>query len=152
MSIYHNIAERTHLPLKSYPNYHLSFLKTKRVNILASHLLLFMIHQIMSMPKNILNFLILVVMVSLLLHLIMMLIPSLLIYLRHWSTMIYMSMKSKPPRFPRHFSLSWWLCEVLAILRFVSLLIRKLLKHARLLITLCFAFNINPTIRLHFLH
>lgn len=40
------------------------------------------------------NFLILIVVISLLLHLIMILIQLLLICLRHWSTMIYMSIET----------------------------------------------------------
>lgn len=78
--------------------------ETQRVNFLTSHLPLCTIHKIMRMMKNIPNFLILVVMISLLLHPIMMLIQSLLICLRHWSMMIYLSTKLKPPRLSRHFS------------------------------------------------
>lgn len=74
MSVCHYIAERTHLPSKIFPIYHLSFFKAQRVNILDSHLPLCTIHQIMRIPTNILDFMILVFMISLLLHLIMMLI------------------------------------------------------------------------------
>lgn len=104
MSVYHRNAERTHLPLKIHPICHLSFLKTWRVNIFASHLPLYLIHQIMRMSASILNFLILVVVISLPLHLITMLIQLSLICLRDWSTMIYLSTKLKPHRLLRHFS------------------------------------------------
>ena len=132
-------AERTHITLKIWPISHLSFLKTQRVNIFSSRLPLYPIHQFLRMPTNISNFLILVILIYSLPHLIMTLIPSLLIYPRHWSTMIYLSTKLKPLRLSRHFSLSWWLCQALAVLRLASLLVRKFLKHSRLLITLCFA-------------
>lgn len=88
MSVCHYSAKRPHLPLKSYPIFHLSFLKTRSVNILVSRLPHCMIHQIIRMLTNILNFLILVVMISLLLHLITMLIHSFLICLRHWSMIV----------------------------------------------------------------
>lgn len=105
MLVCHFIEERTHLPLKIYPTYHLSLWKTKRVNILASHLPLYMIHQIMRISTNILNFLIMVVVIFVLLHLIMMLIHSLLICLSHRSPMIYLLTEWKPRRLSRHFSL-----------------------------------------------
>ena len=59
------------------PICHLSLVKTKRVNIFGYHLPLCLIHQIMRMATNILNFLILVVVIYSLPHLIMMLIQSL---------------------------------------------------------------------------
>lgn len=151
MLVYRYSADKTHLPLKIHSICHLSFLKTQRVDIFASHLPLCLIHQIMRMPTNILNFLILVVMIYPLPHMIMMLI-QVLIYLRHWSVMIYLLTKTKPLSVQRHFSLRWWLCQVLAVLRLVSLLGKKLLKHSRLLITLYFSPRINQTPRFLFLH
>lgn len=149
MSICHYNVERTYLPRKIHSMYHLSFLKKQRVNIFTSHLPFCPIHQIMRMLTNILIFMILVVVIYPLPHLIMMLIQLLSIYPRHCSTMIYLSMKSKPHTLSRHFSPSWWLCQALAILRLVSLPVRKLLKHSRLLITLFFALKINQTPRFH---
>lgn len=86
--------------------FHLSFPKMQRVNILASHQPLYMIHQIMKMQTNILNFLIVFVMIYFLLHLITMVIHSLLIFLSHPSSMIYLLMKWKPHEISRHFSSS----------------------------------------------
>lgn len=91
MPVYHYIVETTHLPLRICPIYHLSFLKTQRVNILAFHLPLCMIHQIMRISTNITNFLIVVVMIYVLLHLSTMLLHSLLIFLSYQSLMIYLS-------------------------------------------------------------
>lgn len=152
MSICHYMAERTYLLLKISAICHLSFLKTKRLNILDSHLPLNMIIQIMRMLTKIVNFFILVVMISLLLHPIAMFIHSLLICLSHRSMMIYLSKMSKPRILSRHLRLTWWLCQALAIPRLVFLLIRMLFKHKRLLITLFFSFKINLTLRFHFLH
>jgi len=118
MSVCNHSAYQTHPLLKIHPVCHLSFLKTQRMNIFASHLPLYPIHHIMRMMTRNLNFLIFLVVISLLLHLIMMLIQSLLIDLRHWSTMIYLSM-----------SQSWCLCQAIIVLRLVSLPVRKLLKH-----------------------
>lgn len=129
MSVCHYSVERTHLLREIHPIYHLYLLKTPRVNIFSSHLPLCPINQIMMMSINISNFLILVFMIYSLPHLIMLLIQSLLIYIRHWSTMIYLSTKSKPLRLSRSFSPSWWLCQDLTILGLVSLPVRKLLKH-----------------------
>lgn len=123
-----------------------------RVNILASNLPLCMIHQIMRMPKNILNFLIMVVMISILIQLITMLIHSLLICLSHFSLMIYLLKKWKPRRLSKHFSLRLWLSQALTVLRLVPLLIRKFEKLLRLLITHLYALNINPIHKFRFLH
>lgn len=152
MSACHYIVKRTHLPLKLCPICHLSFMKMQRVNFLASHLPLCMIHQIMRMPMNILNFLIVVVMIFVLLHFITMLIHSLLIFISHWSLMIYLLTEWKPRRMSRHFSLGRWLCQALVVLRLVPLLIKKNSKHPRFLITLCFTLKINQTPIFRFLH
>lgn len=106
MSACHYIAERSHLPLKIRPICHLSFLKTQRVNFLVSHLPLYMIHQIMRMPMNKTNFMIVVVVISVHLRLITMLIHLLSIFLSHWTSIIYLLTKWKPHRLSRHFSLS----------------------------------------------
>jgi len=55
---------------------------------------------------ELLNFLTMVVVISLVLHLITMTIHSLLIYLSPWSPMIYLLTMWKPCGLPRHFSLS----------------------------------------------
>ena len=144
--------ERDNNLLRIHLIFHLLFPKMHRMNIFSSHLPLCMIHQIMRMPTNIQNFLILVFMISLPHNLIMMLIHSLLIRLNHYSTMIHLSTKSKPRRLSRHFSLSWWLCRAFTVLRLVSLLIRKFFKHSRLLITHLYALKINLTLRFYFLH
>lgn len=103
----HNLTmERTDHYLNIHLIIHLSFLEIKRMNILASHLPLCAIHRIMRMTTNILHFMILVVVISSPNHLITMLIQSLLIHLRHRSTMIHLSTKMKPPRLLRHFRLS----------------------------------------------
>jgi len=82
------------------------FVETQRVNILDSHLPLSVIPKIMRMLTNILNFLIMVIMISVLLHLIMMSIHFLLICQRHCYLIIYLSTKCKPCRLSRYFSLS----------------------------------------------
>jgi len=106
----------------------------------------------MRMQTNILNFIILVVLIYPLPHLITMLIQFLSICqdigLR-WSICQW---GWNPPRLSRHFSMSWWLCQALAILRLVSLPFNKLLKHSRLLITLWFSLKMNQTPRFWFLH
>ena len=59
------------------------FLESTKGEIFSSHLPLCLIHQIMRMPTNILNFFILVFVIYSLPHSIMMLIQPLLIYPRH---------------------------------------------------------------------
>lgn len=105
MSVHNLIVERTNISLRIHLNFHLLFPETQRLNILSSHLPLCMIHQIMRMLMNIPNFLITVVVISVIFHLTMMLIHSLLIFLIHWSPMFYLLMKWKPCRLSRHFSL-----------------------------------------------
>jgi len=152
MSIHHLIVERTNLSLKIDSIFHLLFPETQRVNILSSHLPLCMIHQTMRMSMNSLIFLIIVVVIYLLLYSITMLIQSSLIFQSHLFMMIYLSMKSKPRRLSRYLSSSLWLCQTLVVLRLVSLQIRKLLKHPRLLITHLYALKIKPTHKFFFLH
>lgn len=53
--------------------------------------------------------------------------------------------QQKPRRMSRHFSLSWCFCQALIVLRLVSLPIRKLFEHQRLLITHLYALKINHT-------
>lgn len=105
MPVCHCIMVRTHLYMKIHSIFHLSFLKMLRVNILVTHQPLYMIHQIMSIPVNISNFLLMVFVIFSLLQLITMLIHSLLILLIHWSPMIYLLMKWKPLKLLRHFIL-----------------------------------------------
>lgn len=88
----------------------------------------------------------------LLIHLIMILIHSLSIFLSHWPLTINILMKWKPLKLSRHFSVSRWLCQVLATLSLVPLLIRKQLNHPRLLITLLFALKMNLIYSFHILH
>lgn len=83
MLVHHPTTEGTNHSLKTHLILHLLFPQTQRANILSSHLPLCVIHQIIRMLTNILNFLIFVVVIYLLLHLIMMMIQSLLIRLRH---------------------------------------------------------------------
>lgn len=61
-------------------------------------------------------------------------------------------MKWKHRKLSRHFSLTWWLCQVLAVLRSIPLQIKKLLKHPRLLFTLLFTLKINLIHRIHIVH
>lgn len=150
MLVYHLIVERKNLSLRIHLTFHLLFLEIQRVNILASLLCLCTIHQIMRMPTNILNFLIVAIMIFVILHLIMMLIHSLLIYLSHWSLMIYILIEWKPFWLSRYFCLGRWLCQVLVVLRLVPLPIRKFVKHSRLVITHLSTLKINPTHRFHF--
>lgn len=104
MSVYHYIIEMTHIPLKIYPFYHLSFLKTQRANILAFHLPLCTVDQIMRIPTNISNFLIMDFVIFIL-HLMMMLIHLFLISLSHQSPKIYLLLAWKPSMLSRHFNL-----------------------------------------------
>jgi len=106
MLAFHYIGERTHIPLKIHPIPHMSFLKTNRVNILASNLPVYVIHQIMTALTNIPNFLIMVFVISMILHLIMMLIHSFLIFLNHSFPTIYLLTKWKPCRPSMQSSLS----------------------------------------------
>ena len=75
----------------------------------------------------------------------MIMILSQLIFWSHFFMMIYLTMKSKHPRLSRHFCLSWWLCQALAMLRLVSISIKKFYNHPRLLITHLYALKINLT-------
>lgn len=118
-------AKRTNISLRIHLTFHLPFPEMQRVKILSSHIPLYMIHQIMRMPTNILNFFIMVFVIFVLLHLIMILIHLLLIFLSCWSLMIYLFMKWKPHRLSRHFSLRWWLCQARTVLRSVPLLIEN---------------------------
>ena len=110
-----------------------------------------MICQIMRMPMNILIFMIMAGVIFALIHLITMLIHMLLIFLGHRSLTIYLMMKWKPLKLSRHFSPSWWLCQVLTVLTSVLLPIINLLKHPRLLITLLFSLKINLVYIFHIL-
>ena len=74
MSFCHCVPERKPIFFQIYSVFHPSFLKMQRVNILSYHQPLYMIHQIMSMPMNIPNYLIVVVVITFLLHSIKMLI------------------------------------------------------------------------------
>jgi len=147
MLVHHSTIERINYLLKIHLILHLSFPETKTMSMFSFHLPLCVIHQTMTMPNNILNFIISVVVISSPHHPIMMLIHLLLIHLSHWSMKIHLSTKSKPHRLSRNFSWSRWLCQALAILRMVSLPIRKFFKHSRLLITHMYAFKINLTLR-----
>lgn len=152
MLVHHLIMERINYSLKIHLILHLSFPKTQRMSLFTFHLPLYVIHPTMRMSTNILDFMILVIVISSPHHMVMMLIHSFLIYLIHWSTKIHLSTKSKPHRPSRHLSLSWWLCQALIVLRLVSLPIWKLFKHSRLLITHLYALKINPTLMFYFLH
>ena len=93
MSIHNLIAERKNQSLKIHLIFHLVFLEMKRVNILTSHLPLYIIHEIMRMPTNTLNVMIMVIVIFVLLHLIKISIHSMLICLSHWYFMIYLLTK-----------------------------------------------------------
>ena len=91
---HHPTTERTNHSFEIHLIFHLLFLEMQRVNILPLHLPLYVIHQTMRMSTNILNFLILVVMISSPHQMITMLIHSLLIHLSHYSMNIHLSTKS----------------------------------------------------------
>lgn len=152
MSVCHLIAVRTNLSFWIHPICHLFFPEIQRVEIFFFDQPLCMIHQIMRMSMHILNFLIVVVMISSLTHSITMLIHLSLIFLSHRYLMKYMLMKWKPLKLSRHFSPSWWLCQVLVALKTVPPPIINLLNDPRLLITLLFSLKINMIYKSHILH
>lgn len=91
----------------------------------------------MRMPLFvILNFLIMDVVIISLIHLIMIMIFPFSIFLSHWSLMICLLVNWNFSKMSREFNLSWWLCEVLVVLRSFPLPIRNVLNISRLLITL----------------
>ena len=56
MSVIHSTIERISYSLKIHLIFHLPFLETQRMNFSAFHLPLYLIHQIMRMPNEIIYF------------------------------------------------------------------------------------------------
>lgn len=103
-----------------------------------------MIRQIMQMPLFIiLNFLNMVFVIFSLIYSIMIMIFPLVILLSHRSLIIHLLMNWNFPKPSRHFSPSLFLCQVLIVLRSVSLWIRNMLNLSKLLITLSYTLKIN---------
>ena len=104
MSLHHLTIERINYSLKIHLTFHMLFSEAQRVNFSASHLPLYLIHQILRMSMKSLIFFIVAIVIYLLMYLIMMMILSQLIFLSLLFMMIYLLTKSKPPRLSRHFS------------------------------------------------
>ena len=98
MLVSHCIVERTQLSSQIHSIFQLSFSEMQRVNIIGFHQPLCMIHEVMRMPMNFWNFLIVVVVITLLLHLIMMMTHALLVFLSHPSSLIYLFDEMETPQ------------------------------------------------------
>ena len=153
MLFFHPDVERMNLLLLIFLISHIIFLNTLSVKFIVFHLPLFVIHQIMRMPLYvILNFLIMVVVTSSLIHLVTIQIFLLLIFPNYRSVMIYLLMSWNILKMLSHFSPIWWLCQVLVVLRLVLLSIRIVLNLLRLLITLSHILKINLCYNFCILH